>query len=232
MSEEIASHHERMEVYNMSTWGPSSWEVAHSPRVFKRWGGVRQASSWVSLRGTLALRYWLHSCDPHHLQKGHVSEYESLCSTCTGAGFDMSIWGGHKCSSHRRDRHTSAMIYSLQWEVSTFALTLSAHRPSYGAGTPHPSQHPLISGLFELFSLQTCRGSHVVHSVSSWNITNHNWICSGCCLERNFLNRRSPGTGTCAIRDENGGTWLLEYWWKHSLVWPVEVWFGPGLNVL
>lgn len=115
---------------------------------------MRQASSWVSLRGTLALRYWLHSCDPYHLQKGHVSEYESLCSTCTGAGFDMSIWGGHKCLSHHRDLHTSAMIYSLQWEVSTFALTLSAHRSSYGAGTPHP----LIWVLIELFFSTNLQG--------------------------------------------------------------------------
>lgn len=90
-----------------------------------------------------------------------------------------------------------SIVYSGTY---TLALTLSAHRAFCGAVAPHPNQHPLLWGLTELFSLETCRDAHVVHSsVHSWNVIDPNWICSGCCLERNFLSRRIPGTGTCTL---------------------------------
>lgn len=189
-----------------------------------------QASSWVSLRGTLALRYWLHSHDPHPLQKGHVSEYRSLSSTCTGTGFNMSIWGGHKCLLHHRDLHRSPMIHSLQWEVATFALNL---RTGITLRCRHTSPESTSSNLRTHWAIfpTNLQGLSCCLSAYSSNIIDHNWICPGCCPERNFLNRRVPGTGTRCVRDENGGTWLFrkffcfDFW---GVVWPWAASAGGG----
>ena len=133
----------------------------------------------------------------------------------------MSIWGGQKCLLHHRDLHRSPMVYSLQWEVATFALNLSTGVILWCRYTLPKLTSSNLRTHWAIFST-SLQGLSCCLCAYSWNI-DHNWICSGCCLERTFLHGRVPGTGTCCVRDENGGTWLF----KHSLAWPSEVRFGP-----